>query len=37
VRGVLLWNVWGQVENARKLIGEAGPFDAKNLKGKLPK
>jgi len=35
VRGVLLWNVWGQVDAARGLIGEAGPFDAKNLKGRL--
>ena len=24
VRGVLLWNTWGQVENARGLIGKAG-------------
>jgi NADPH-dependent 2,4-dienoyl-CoA reductase/sulfur reductase-like enzyme len=24
VRGVLLWNVWGQVEAARKLIAESG-------------
>jgi 3-phenylpropionate/trans-cinnamate dioxygenase ferredoxin reductase component len=26
VRGVLLWNTWGQVEAARALIAEAGPF-----------
>ncbi len=37
VRGVLLWNVWSQVENARQLIGEPGPFTAKDLKGRLPK
>lgn len=37
VRGVLLWNTWGQVDNARALIGEPGPFDAGNLKGRLPK
>ncbi len=37
VRGVLLWNTWGQVDNARALLGESGPFDAKNLKGMLPK
>ena len=36
VRGVLLWNVWKQVDAARKLIGEPGPFDAANLKGRLP-
>jgi NADPH-dependent 2,4-dienoyl-CoA reductase/sulfur reductase-like enzyme len=24
VRGVLLWNTWGQVDNARALIGHAG-------------
>jgi 3-phenylpropionate/trans-cinnamate dioxygenase ferredoxin reductase component len=24
VRGVLLWNTWGQVDNARGLIGQAG-------------
>jgi NADPH-dependent 2,4-dienoyl-CoA reductase/sulfur reductase-like enzyme len=36
VRGVLLWNVWDQVDNARKLIAEAGPFNAENLKGRLP-
>ncbi len=36
VRGVLLWNVWGQVEEARKLIAEKGPFIPDDLKGKLP-
>ena len=36
VRGVLLWNVWEQVEAARKLIAEAGPFTHQNLKGRLP-
>ncbi len=36
VRGVLLWNVWEQVKAARKLIAEAGPFTAQNLKGRLP-
>jgi NADPH-dependent 2,4-dienoyl-CoA reductase/sulfur reductase-like enzyme len=35
VRGVLLWNVWGQVDAARQLIAEAGPFHAENLKGRL--
>ena len=36
VRGVLLWNVWGQVEAARKLIAQAGPFTRENLKGRFP-
>jgi hypothetical protein len=36
VRGVLLWNVWSQVDAARKLIAEAGPFSSENLKGRLP-
>jgi len=36
VRGVLLWNVWEQVEAARRLIAEPGPFTAKNLAGQLP-
>jgi 3-phenylpropionate/trans-cinnamate dioxygenase ferredoxin reductase subunit len=35
VRGVLLWNVWGQVDAARQLIAEPGPFNATNLKGRL--
>ena len=36
VRGVLLWNVWGQVDAARALIAEPGPFTAAQLKGRLP-
>lgn len=36
VRGVLLWNVWGQVENARALIADPGPFTRESLKGKIP-
>jgi len=36
VRGVLLWNVWGQVDAARQLIAEPGPFDAARLQGRLP-
>jgi NADPH-dependent 2,4-dienoyl-CoA reductase/sulfur reductase-like enzyme len=36
VRGVLLWNVWGQVDAARALIGEPGPFRSTDLKGRLP-
>ena len=36
VRGVLLWNVWDQVENGRKLIAEEGPFKPADLKSRLP-
>lgn len=36
VRGVLLWNVWEQVEHARALIAEPGPFRIQDLKGRLP-
>lgn len=36
VRGALLWNTWDQVDAARKLIAAAGPFDASNVRGKLP-
>jgi len=36
VRGVLLWNVWEQVDAARRLIAEAGPLQATDLKGRLP-
>jgi NADPH-dependent 2,4-dienoyl-CoA reductase/sulfur reductase-like enzyme len=36
VRGVLLWNVWGQVDNARTLIAQAGPFTPTNLIKRLP-
>lgn len=35
VRGVLLWNVWGQVDAARQLIAEPGPHDAGSLRGRL--
>jgi 3-phenylpropionate/trans-cinnamate dioxygenase ferredoxin reductase subunit len=35
VRGVLLWNVWNQVDAARKLISEKGPLAAKDLKGRI--
>jgi 3-phenylpropionate/trans-cinnamate dioxygenase ferredoxin reductase subunit len=37
VRGVVLWNVWGQVDAARQLIAESGPFRSENLKGRLMK
>jgi NADPH-dependent 2,4-dienoyl-CoA reductase/sulfur reductase-like enzyme len=35
VRGVLLWNVWDQVDSARKLIAEVGPFRAEDLRGQI--
>lgn len=35
VRGILLWNVWKQTNNARALLMEAGPFNAADLKGRL--
>jgi hypothetical protein len=35
VRGVLLWNTWGQVDAARALIAEPGPFRANDLKGRI--
>ena len=36
VRGVLLWNVWEQVDAARRLIAAPGPFRAGDLLGRLP-
>jgi 3-phenylpropionate/trans-cinnamate dioxygenase ferredoxin reductase subunit len=36
VRGVLLWNVWGQVDAARQLIGESEPVRAPDLMGRIP-
>jgi NADPH-dependent 2,4-dienoyl-CoA reductase/sulfur reductase-like enzyme len=36
VRGVLLWNVWGQVDAARQLIGETEPLRAADLAGRIP-
>jgi NADPH-dependent 2,4-dienoyl-CoA reductase/sulfur reductase-like enzyme len=35
VRGVLLWNVWEKVNDARALMNETGPFKAADLKGKI--
>jgi NADPH-dependent 2,4-dienoyl-CoA reductase/sulfur reductase-like enzyme len=34
VSGVLLWNVWDKVSDARELIAQPGPFEAKDLKSK---
>jgi 3-phenylpropionate/trans-cinnamate dioxygenase ferredoxin reductase component len=36
VRGVLLCNVWDQVDPARRLIAERGPFQPADLIGRLP-
>ncbi|MGH8494590.1 MAG: NAD(P)/FAD-dependent oxidoreductase [Gammaproteobacteria bacterium] len=36
VRGVLLWNTWDQVDAARALIADPGPFRAADLVGRLP-
>jgi 3-phenylpropionate/trans-cinnamate dioxygenase ferredoxin reductase component len=36
VRGVLLRNVWEQVEAARRLIAAPGPFRPEDLRGRLP-
>jgi NADPH-dependent 2,4-dienoyl-CoA reductase/sulfur reductase-like enzyme len=36
VRGVLLWNVWEQVDAARALITGRGSFRAADLKGRIP-
>jgi hypothetical protein len=35
VRGVLLWNVWEQVDAARRLIAEDREFAPHELKGRL--
>jgi NADPH-dependent 2,4-dienoyl-CoA reductase/sulfur reductase-like enzyme len=37
VRGVLLWNIWGQVDAARELIAEKRACRAEDLKQMLPK
>jgi NADPH-dependent 2,4-dienoyl-CoA reductase/sulfur reductase-like enzyme len=37
VRGVLLWNVWGQVDAARELIAKKTALQASQLKQILPK
>ncbi len=35
VKGVLLWNVWDKVDEARELIAENGPFSSRDLKGRI--
>jgi 3-phenylpropionate/trans-cinnamate dioxygenase ferredoxin reductase subunit len=37
VQGVLLWNVWGQVDAARALIQDRKTWQPQDLKGRLPK
>jgi NADPH-dependent 2,4-dienoyl-CoA reductase/sulfur reductase-like enzyme len=36
VRGVLLWNVWGQTDAARELIASPDLFDMESLSGRIP-
>ncbi len=36
VRGVLLWSVRRQLDAARRLIAEPGPFQLEALRGRLP-
>src|SRR5262245_36975882 len=35
VRGVLLWNVWGKVDEARTLIRGGAPVEGASLKGRI--
>jgi len=35
VQGVLLWNVWEKVDEARALMNERGPFKDKDLMGRI--
>lgn len=35
VRGVLLWNVWGKVDEAREMIAEGKEFNAQELAGAI--
>jgi NADPH-dependent 2,4-dienoyl-CoA reductase/sulfur reductase-like enzyme len=37
LRGVLLWNVWGQVDAARNMIASKSELQIEKLKGMLPK
>lgn len=36
VRGVLLWNTWGQVDNARELIADKKTYNTNSVLNKLP-
>ena len=33
VRGVLLWNLWGKIDQARQLIAKPGPFSPEDVRG----
>ena len=35
LKGVLLWNVFGKLDQARNLIQEQGPFSGEDLRGKI--
>ena len=35
VCGILLWNVWGQVDSARELIGATEPLRPEDLRGRI--
>jgi 3-phenylpropionate/trans-cinnamate dioxygenase ferredoxin reductase component len=35
LRGVLLWNVWDQVDRARALLAETGQYPVNDLKGQI--
>jgi NADPH-dependent 2,4-dienoyl-CoA reductase/sulfur reductase-like enzyme len=35
VRGVLLWNVWGKVDDARQMIAEGKEFSPQTLQGAI--
>jgi 3-phenylpropionate/trans-cinnamate dioxygenase ferredoxin reductase component len=35
VRGVVLWNVWEKVDEGRTLLKEQGPFEEKDLHGRI--
>jgi len=35
VLGVLLWNAWKKVDDARALLKEKGPFKKKDLIGRI--
>jgi hypothetical protein len=37
VKGVLLWNVWGQVDAARQLIAEQRSFRPEEIRERLLK
>jgi hypothetical protein len=36
VRGILLWNVWDQVDAAKEIIMRSGPISTEELTGQIP-